>query len=72
VDGDIINVDVTVYLDGYHGDTSSMFYVGTPSPMARRLCEATKEALQEAIKVPRPGLYCAGGGDPCTATKAVC
>ena len=57
-DGDIVNIDVTVYLDGYHGDTSAMFYVGEPSPTARRLCEATREALDEAIKV-RGG---AGGG----------
>ena len=50
-DGDIINVDVTVYLDGYHGDTSRMFYVGNVSPKARQLCEATKESLDAAIKV---------------------
>jgi methionine aminopeptidase len=49
-DGDIINIDVTVYLNGYHGDTSAMFYVGTPSPTAKRLCEATREALEAAIK----------------------
>ncbi|GBF89157.1 methionine aminopeptidase [Raphidocelis subcapitata] len=49
-EGDIINIDVTVYLDGYHGDTSAMFYVGSPAPVAKRLCEATREALDAAIK----------------------
>jgi methionyl aminopeptidase len=39
--GDIVNDDVTVIADGYHGDTSRMFYVGTPSIKARRLCEVT-------------------------------
>ncbi|KAI8476439.1 MAG: methionine aminopeptidase [Monoraphidium minutum] len=53
-DGDIINIDVTVYLNGYHGDTSAMFYVGEPSPVARRLCDATREALDAAIKVCGP------------------
>src|SRR5690606_323055 len=43
--GDIVNVDVTVIKDGYHGDTSKMFYVGTPSVLARRLVETTYEAL---------------------------
>jgi methionyl aminopeptidase len=49
--GDIINIDVTVYLDGHHGDTSRMFFVGEVSPKARALCDATKEALDAAIKV---------------------
>lgn len=50
-EGDIVNIDVTVFLDGYHGDTSRTFYVGTPSPSARALVEANEEALREAIKV---------------------
>jgi methionyl aminopeptidase len=50
-EGDIINIDVTVYLNGYHGDTSRTFFVGKPSPNAQRLVEATEEALQAAIKV---------------------
>jgi Xaa-Pro aminopeptidase len=49
-EGDIINIDVTVYLNGYHGDTSRTFYVGKPSPNAQRLVEATEEALRQAIK----------------------
>ena len=54
-DGDIINIDVTVIKDGWHGDTSRMYYVGTPSVMARRLVEATREALFRGIRVVRPG-----------------
>lgn len=54
-DGDIVNIDVTVYLDGYHGDTSRMFYVGNVSPKARQLCEVTKQALDAAIAQCSPG-----------------
>jgi methionyl aminopeptidase len=39
--GDVINIDITVIKDGYHGDTSRMFYVGDPSIQAKRLCEIT-------------------------------
>jgi hypothetical protein len=46
-----VNIDVTVYLNGYHGDTSRTFFVGKPSPNAKRLVDANEEALQEAIKV---------------------
>ncbi len=54
-DGDIINIDVTVIKDGWHGDTSRMYYVGTPSVMARRLVETTREALFHGIRAVRPG-----------------
>ncbi|HRO28152.1 MAG TPA: type I methionyl aminopeptidase [Luteimonas sp.] len=54
-DGDIINIDVTVIKDGWHGDTSRMYYVGTPSVMAKRLVEVTREALFRGIRVVRPG-----------------
>lgn len=53
--GDIINIDVTVIKDGYHGDTSKMFYVGEPSTLARRLCEVSQHCLYEAIKLVKPG-----------------
>ncbi|MEW6166271.1 MAG: type I methionyl aminopeptidase [Pseudomonadota bacterium] len=53
--GDIVNIDVTVIKDGFHGDTSRMFYVGEPSILARRLCETTREAMIEGIKVVAPG-----------------
>jgi methionyl aminopeptidase len=54
-DGDIVNIDVTVIKDGWHGDTSRMYYVGTPSVMARRLVEATYEAMWRGIRAVRPG-----------------
>uniref|UniRef100_A0A1D2A5U4 Methionine aminopeptidase n=2 Tax=Auxenochlorella protothecoides TaxID=3075 RepID=A0A1D2A5U4_AUXPR len=55
-EGDILNIDVTVYLDGYHGDTSAMFTVGEVAPEARALCEATHEALHAAIALCGPGV----------------
>jgi len=54
-DGDIINIDVTVIKDGWHGDTSRMYCVGTPSVMAKRLVDMTREALFRGIRVVRPG-----------------
>lgn len=54
-DGDIVNIDVTVIKDGWHGDTSRMYYAGTPSVMARRLVETTKEAMWRGIRAVRPG-----------------
>jgi methionyl aminopeptidase len=53
--GDIVNIDVTVIKDGYHGDTSRMFYVGEPSIAARRLCEVTYECMWLGIRQVRPG-----------------
>ncbi len=53
--GDILNIDVTVILDGWHGDTSRMFFIGKPSIKADRLCKATYEALMAAIEQIRPG-----------------
>lgn len=54
-DGDIINVDVTVIKDGYHGDTSKMFFVGQPSILAQRLVRVTQECLYKALALVRPG-----------------
>ncbi|GAA0856009.1 type I methionyl aminopeptidase [Aliiglaciecola litoralis] len=54
-DGDIINIDVTVIKDGYHGDTSKMFVVGKPSIMAERLIKVTQESLYLGIKLVKPG-----------------
>ncbi len=53
--GDIVNIDVTVIKDGYYGDTSRMYYVGTPSPSAKRLCEVTYECLVKGIEKVKPG-----------------
>ncbi|HQU49471.1 MAG TPA: type I methionyl aminopeptidase [Casimicrobiaceae bacterium] len=55
--GDIVNIDVTVIRDGYHGDTSRMFYVGAPSIQAKRLCEVTYEAMWLGIRAVRPGAH---------------
>ena len=54
-DGDIVNIDVTVIKDGWHGDTSRMYFVGEPSVMARRLVEVTREAMFRGIRVVKPG-----------------
>jgi methionyl aminopeptidase len=54
-DGDILNIDVTPIVDGWHGDTSRMYYVGRPGVKARRLVEITYQALMRAIAVVRPG-----------------
>ncbi len=54
-DGDIVNIDVTVIKDGYHGDTSKMFVVGKPSILAERLIRVTQESLYMAIKLVKPG-----------------
>jgi methionyl aminopeptidase len=53
--GDIINVDITVIKDGFHGDTSAMFAVGTVAPHAERLMKITQECLYRAIDIVRPG-----------------
>ncbi len=54
-DGDIINIDVTTILDGWHGDTSRMFCVGNASIKAIRLIQTTFESLWHGIKAVRPG-----------------
>ncbi|HEX7036844.1 MAG TPA: type I methionyl aminopeptidase [Pseudomonadales bacterium] len=54
-DGDILNIDVTVICDGYHGDTSKMFVVGKPSVLAERLIRVTQECLYRGIAAVRAG-----------------
>ncbi len=54
--GDILNVDVTVIKDEYHGDTSRMFYVSEPSVLARRLVETTYECMKIGIEMVAPGV----------------
>jgi methionyl aminopeptidase len=54
-DGDIINIDVTPILEGFHGDTSRMFLVGEPSPIARELVKVTEECLYKGIEAVKPG-----------------
>jgi methionyl aminopeptidase len=55
--GDIVNLDITVIKDGYHGDTSRMFLVGEPSIAARRLCEVTYDCMWLGISRIRPGAW---------------
>ncbi len=53
--GDIVNVDVTLTKDGWFGDSSRMFFVGEPGPLAKRLVTTTYEALRAGIRQVRPG-----------------
>ena len=53
--GDILNIDVTVILNGWHGDTSRMFYAGEPKVKARRLVDATYDAMMAGIEAVKPG-----------------
>src|SRR5712672_770783 len=55
--GDILNIDVTVIKDGFHGDSSRMFHVGEPGIQARRLCETTYECMWLGIRAVRPGAF---------------
>src|ERR1700732_431559 len=64
MEGDILNIDVTVILDGWHGDTSRMFFVGERIPVkARRLVDVTYEAMMRGIAVVRPGVHIGAIGD---------
>jgi methionyl aminopeptidase len=54
-DGDIINVDVTHIYNGFHGDTSATFYIGTPSADAKRVTEVARRSLELGIAEVRPG-----------------
>ena len=55
--GDIINIDITVIKDGFHGDTSRMFFVGEPSIIAERLSRVSFEAMWRGIRMIRPGTH---------------
>lgn len=55
-DGDIVNIDVTVIKDDYHGDTSKMFIVGKPTILASVSCKVTQESLYLALKMVKPGI----------------
>lgn len=55
-EGDIINIDITVIKDGYHGDTSKMFHVGKTSILAERLCTNAREAMLIGIAMVKPGI----------------
>ncbi|MFT7388093.1 MAG: methionyl aminopeptidase [Candidatus Endobugula sp.] len=53
--GDTINIDVTVIYEGYHGDTSKMYFIGKPTPHAERLVHITQECLYKGIELVKPG-----------------
>jgi methionyl aminopeptidase len=55
--GDILNIDVAVIKDGYHGDTSRMYFVGKPPVLGQRLAEVCKDAMWRAIELVRPGAH---------------
>ena len=55
IDGDIVNIDVTVILDGWHGDTSRMYVAGTASTKARMLLNVTYQALMRGVEAVQPG-----------------
>lgn len=54
-DGDIVNIDVTVIVDGWHGDHSRMYFIGEPSIKAKRLCQITYDAMMLGIEQVKPG-----------------
>lgn len=54
-EGDIVNVDITIIKDGYHGDTSKMYFVGAPSILAKRLVHTTYECMCIGISMVKPG-----------------
>ena len=56
-ESDIVNIDVTVIKEGFHGDTSKMYHVGKPSILAERLCKVTQECMYKAINIVKPGLH---------------
>jgi methionyl aminopeptidase len=56
-DGDILNIDVTVIKDGWHGDTSKMFLVGKCAPHNQRLVKVTQECLYKGMEAVKPGAY---------------
>jgi len=61
--GDIVNIDVTVFLDGYHGDCSETYCVGEVDEAGKKLVKVTYDAWQAAIKICKPGVqYCEIGG----------
>jgi len=55
--GDIVNIDVTIIKDGYHGDTSKMFFVGKPSILAERLCRISRECMRLGVEMVKPGIH---------------
>ncbi len=55
MDGDIVNVDVTTILNGYYADANKTYFVGTPSPDARRIVDVARESLRQGREMVKPG-----------------
>ncbi len=55
-EGDIVNIDITSYIDGFHGDASRMYCIGQPSIKAQKLIDVTYQSLMRAIKILQPGI----------------
>ena len=55
-DGDIVNIDVSFYFGGFHGDLNETYYIGTPSPEAVRVVETARDCLNAAIALVKPGM----------------
>ncbi len=71
-DGDLINIDVSVYVDGWHGDCSATFTCGTVDPASQKLIATTKRAMDLAIAACKPvrsKVYCCGGCWLCAVLK---
>ncbi len=60
--GDIVNIDVTVILDGWHGDSSRMYFAGDPSIKAKRLCQVTYDSMMLGIEQVKPGVLLSNVG----------
>ena len=68
--GDVVNLDITVIKNGFHGDTSRMFCVGAPSVQARRLCDITYECMWRGIATVRAGSRLGDIGHRCAVVAA--
>ena len=55
--GDIINIDITVIKDGFHGDTSKMFFIGKPSVKASKICNVARDSMMLGIEKVKPGIH---------------
>ena len=68
-DGDIINIDITVIKDGYHGDTSKTFFIGHPDKETKKLVEVTYQCMKQAILLVQPGIRLGDLGKPKTGME---
>jgi methionyl aminopeptidase len=64
-DGDMVNLDVSVYVDGFHGDCSGMFVAGTIDVAGQKLIDTVQKAVRESVAICGPGVYFSKIGDVC-------